>query len=182
MTIEDPLPTNTLSVIGKLDLNSAETELRFADGRIVRVLTALLQHQQVLAAPQGAVFAADDTIMIPLVEEQLQVGKRTVETGKVYLQKSSEAYEVTLDEPLAVNTWKVERIPKNEVVAEAPVSRQDGSTTIYPLVEERLILTKQLVLIEEIRVTQEFSERWDTQTVTLRRETLSVDREPVQQA
>ncbi len=182
MTIEDPMPSNTLSVAGNLDMNASETELRFADGRIVRVPTALLQQEQAFGSLRPASLSADDTILIPLVEERLEVGKRTVETGKVHLQKSSEAYDVTLNEPLAVNTWKVERVPKNEVVAEAPASRQDGSTTIYPIVEERLILTKQLVLVEEIHVTRELSERRDTQTVTLRRETLSVDREPVLQA
>ena len=182
MTIEDLAPSNTLSVTGNLDLNASATKLCFADGRIVRVPTALLQQEEEFGSPQSARNSADDTILIPLVEDRLEVGKRTVETGKVRLQKSSEAYDVTLNEPLAVNTWKVERVPKNEVVMEAPDFRQDGNTTIYPLVEERLILTKQLVLVEELHITREFSERYDTQTVTLRRETLSVDREPVQQA
>jgi uncharacterized protein (TIGR02271 family) len=182
MTNQDSVPFNTVSVVGNLDLNALDTELHFADGRIVRVPTSLLQQDHAFAGPQATGVATDATILIPLVQEQLQVGKRTVETGKVQLQKSSEAYDVTLDESLAVSIWKVERVPMNEVVERAPASRQEGSTTIYPLVEERLVLTKQLVLVEEIRVTQEFSERRDTQTVTLRRETLSVDREPAQQA
>ena len=182
MTIEDLTPSNTLSVIGNLDLTAAETDLRFADGRIVRVPTALLQQEQAFGSLQPASLSSDDTILIPLVEERLEVGKRTVETGKVHLQKSSEAYDVTLNEPLAVSTWNIERVPRNEVVAEHPAARQEGSTTIYPLIEERLVLTKELVLVEEIRVTREISERRDTQTVKLRRETLSVDREPLQQA
>ena len=182
MTIEEPTPINTLSVVGNLNMNASETELRFADGRIVRVPTAFLQQEQAFANSQPAGLPPEDTILIPLVEERLEIGKRTVETGKVRLQKSSEAYDVTLDEPLAVSTWSVERVPRNETVAEHPAPRQEGSTTIYPLIEERLVLTKELVLVEEIRVTRELSERRDTQTVTLRRETLSVDRESVQQA
>ena len=82
-----------------------------------------------------------------------------------------------LDEPLAVEQWKVERVAKHEVVEEAPPTRREGETTIYPVVEERLVLTKELVLVEEIHVTRAVSERRDTQTVVLRRETLQVERE-----
>lgn len=174
--------SNTISVVGSLDPAIPETELRFEDGRIVRVPTAMLQQEQAFAPPQPPSLFSDNAILIPLVAEQLDVSKRVVETGKVHLHKSSEAYAVSLNEPLAVNTWKVQRVPRNEVVAEVPTLRQEGSTTIYPLVEERLVLTKELVLIEEIHVTQELSERRDTQTVTLRRDTLNVKREPVPQA
>lgn len=52
----------------------------------------------------------------------------------------------------------VERVPKREVVKEAPAPRQEGSTTIYPLVEERLVVVKELVLREEICVTREITE------------------------
>ena len=182
MNTEDSESMNRVSVIGNFDPKTPETELRFADGRIVRLPTALLQQQQNVANTQASGLTAEETVLIPLIEEQLQVGKRTVETGKVYLQKSSEAFNLTLDEALAVYTWKVERVPRNEVVTEAPASRQEGSTTIYPLVEERLIMTKELVLVEEVRVTHELSERRDNQTVTLRRETLRVERETAQQA
>ena len=181
MNTENSRSTHAISVVGSLNLDTPETELCFADGRIVRLPTVLLQ-QQTLANAQAGDPVADETVLIPLVEEQLQVRKRTVETGKVSLQKSSEAFEVLIDEALAVNTWKVARVPRNEVVKEAPASRQEGSTTIYPVIEERLILTKELVLVEEIYVTRELSERRDRQTVTLRRETLREERKPPQQA
>ena len=172
---------NTLTVVGNLDPSTQQTELRFADGLVVRVPTALLQ-QQASMEPQATSLSSDDAMLIPLVEEKINVSKRTVETGRVYLHKTSEAFDVNLDESLAVNTWKVERVPMHQVVAEAPPPRQEGSTTIYPLVEERLIVTKELVLIEEIYVTRELYERRGTHTVTLRRETLSVERDTPQQS
>ena len=147
------LTPNTMSVVGILDLTNPNTELRFADGRSVLVPTALLQQEEAFTPPQSASPVSDDAVLIPLVEERLEVGKRVVEIGKVYLHKSSEAYDVAIDEPLAVSTWKVQRITRNEVVAEAPALRREGSTTIYSLVEERLILTKELVLVEEIHVS-----------------------------
>ncbi len=175
MTTKEHQQINTLSIVGSLDAANRTTELHFTDGRIVRVPTALLQQEEPLENLQESSFNKENAIVIPLVEEQLQVAKRTVETGKVQLHKSVEVYDVTLNEPLTVNTWKVERLAKHEVVASPPPTRQEGSTTVYPIVEERLVMTKELVLIEEIRVTREISERRETQTVTLRRETLKVE-------
>ena len=121
--------------------------------------------------------AADAPIVIPLVEEHLEVSRRTVVTGTVRLQKTVHEFETQLDEPLGVRTFDVERVILNEPVESAPPVRQEGDTTVYPLVEERLILTKQLVLKEELRVTRRDTERRDTQTVTLRREHITVEHE-----
>ena len=87
-------------------------------------------------------------------------------------------FETTLDEPLAVRTFDIERVIWNQPVETAPGVRIEGDTTIYPLVEEQLILTKHLVLKEEVRVTKRETERRDTQTVVLRREHLAVERQP----
>jgi uncharacterized protein (TIGR02271 family) len=84
-----------------------------------------------------------------------------------------------LDEPLAIRTFDVERITINQVVDAPPEVRQEGDTTIYPLVEEQLVLTKQLILKQEVRVTKREGEKRDTQVVTLRREQLSVVRTPI---
>lgn len=118
-----------------------------------------------------------DTVTIPLIEEQLVLEKRVVETGKVRLHKTVQEFEQQLDEPLAVNTFDIERVILNQVVESAPDIRQEGDTTIYPLVEERLVLSRQLVLKEEVRVTRRLSERRDTQVVTLRRDHLTVERQ-----
>ena len=165
-----------LLVLGNLNTTEAVTELQFADGRILHVPTAMLEAEQ---APEstGSTPSQEAGMLVPLVEEQLKVTKRTVATGKVRLEKKVEAYDVTFDEPLAVSTWKVERVPLGQVVATAPPVRQEGQVTIYPLVEERMVLTKELILVEEIRVTREISERRNPQTVTLRREHLNIERE-----
>ena len=116
---------------------------------------------------------------IPLVEEQLTVGRKTVPTGRVLLQKTVQEYQEILDEPLAIRTFDVERVILNQLVDEAPPVRTEGDTTIYPLVEEQLILTKQLILREEVRVTKRDAERRDHQVVTLHREHLTVERQPI---
>jgi uncharacterized protein (TIGR02271 family) len=88
-------------------------------------------------------------------------------------------YQETLDEPLAVRTFDIERVALNQVVDSAPPVRTEGATTIYPVIEEQMVLTKQLVLKEEVRVTRRDTERRDHQVVTLRREHLIVEREKI---
>ncbi len=177
--IEEHLVANVLNVAGSLDYERRETELHLADGRVIRIPTSLLAQSQPQTASQAANSLEDGSFLIPLVEEKLVVGKQTVETAKVRLQKTVQLYEEALNEPLAVRTFDIERVVLNQPVDSAPAVREEGSTTIYPLVEEQLILTKQLILREEVRVTRRDTERRDTQVVSLRREHLIVEREPL---
>ncbi len=182
---EPPLPSmrseNTLMVVsGELDPACAFTALRLPSGEVVRVATALLI-PATDAGPQQDQFLSSDleSVTVPLVAERLDVRTRTVPTGKVRLQKTVQEYEEELNVPLAARTFRVERIALDQVVEAPPPIRQEGDTTIYPILEERLILTKQLVLKEEVRVTKVESETLDTQVVSLRREHLAVERTPV---
>lgn len=178
MPVSDRDSANILRAEGSFDLSSTVTELRLSDGRTFRIPTALL-HEDVDAPSlhEETFDTGNSTVIVPLVEESLDVYKRTVVTGKVRLEKTVQAFDVALDEPLAVSTWTVERIPVNLPVDAPPEVRQEGNTTIYPLLEEQLIVTRQLMLKEELRVTRNDFERRDTQTVTLRREHLAVERE-----
>ncbi len=179
-------PGNILVVdSGQIDIGHEYTELWMPDGQVLRVPTALLQpsllKESAQEIPASMPLASDQatSFTIPLVEERIEVAKRTVATSKVRLQKTVQTYQETLDEPLAVRSFDVERVVKNEPVEVTPPVRQEGETTIYPLMEERLILTKQLILREELRITKRESERRDTQVVTLRREHLTVEREAI---
>ena len=171
---------NLLTLSGTLDPNCSVTELRLPDGRAIRLDTLLLLGANPVADPFTAPAPAaefDGTQVIPIIEEQLHVGKQTVETGKVRLIKSVGEYQETHNEPLAIRTFDIERIALNQPVDTAPQVRHEGATTIYPVVEEQLVLTKRLILKEEVRVTQRDTERRDTQVVTLRREHIEVERE-----
>ena len=182
---------NVLTVSGVLDSTVALTELHLSDGRRIQLPTVLLEGETTAARfeeardsltlqPASAGSNTDQELVIPLIEERLDIGKRTVVTGKVRLQKTVHAFAAALDEPLAVRTYDIERVVLNQPVEVAPGVRSEGETTIYPLVEEQLILTKHLVLKEEVRVTKRDTERRDTQVVTLRREHMLVERAPVE--
>ena len=166
-----------LSILGELNTREAVTELRFSDGRVVSIPTAMLAAEQGNALPEDNPTQQENGIRVPLVAEQLDVAKQTVVTGRVLLEKTVDAYDVTLDEPLAATSWTVERVALGQVVRTVPVVRQEDATTIYPILEERMVLTKELILVEEIRVTPAALERRAPRTFTLRRENLQVRRE-----
>lgn len=173
----DPVSSaNVLTASGELDLRKLQTELRLPDGRIVRVPTSLFSPG--FEAGHAAQIAPAGTV-IPVIEEHLSVGKRTVITGKVLLEKHTQEYHETLDVPLAVRTFDIERVVLNQPIEAPPAVRQEGDTTIYPLIEEQLVLTTQLILKEELRVTRRDTERRDTRTVTLKRESVTITRSSV---
>ena len=116
---------------------------------------------------------------IPVLEETLTVGKRVVETGLVRLVKTVHQDEQMIQIPLVADQIMVERVLINELVDEPPVTRQEGDTVIYPVLKEEYVLIKRLRLVEEIRVTTRQIQTIDNQTVSLRREEISVERTAV---
>ena len=120
-----------------------------------------------------------ETLRIPVIEETIQVTTRLVETGRVTLTKTVHEQEQTVTIPLQQEHYTVERMALNAYVDELPTTRQEGDTTIYPVVKEVLVVQKRLLLVEEIRVTRQPIQTEETQTVTLRREDITVERTPL---
>ena len=116
-------------------------------------------------------------LVIPVVEEQLEVSRERVETGRVRISKSVEAREVVVDDPLKRESVRVEHVPINQVVTGAvPQVREEGDVTVIPILEERVVTRTELVLVEEVRIHRDHSEYHDPQRVTLRKEVVAVER------
>ena len=122
---------------------------------------------------------ASEKLRIPLLEEQLIVTTQPVETGRVMLTKTVHENEQTITIALQQEQYLVERTELNQYVDEQPVTRQEGDTTIYPVVKEVLVVQKRLLLVEEIRITRQQTQTEETQTVQLRREDIAVERTPL---
>lgn len=116
-------------------------------------------------------------LVIPVVEERLEVSSERVETGRVRITKSVEAREVVVDDPLKRESVRVEHVPINQVVTGAvPQVREEGDVTVIPILEERVVTRTELVLVEEVRIHREHSEYHNPQRVTLRKEVVAVER------
>ena len=116
---------------------------------------------------------------IPLAAEELEVHKRTHTTNRVRIAKRVHERTESVDEPLLRENVEVRRVPVDREIAEPVSIRQEGDTLIIPVLEERLVVRKQLVLKEELHVTRQQTVTQDTRDVTLRSEDVEVTREPV---
>lgn len=124
-------------------------------------------------APKDRV--AYDARTIPVIEEKIKVSKKLVETGEVYISKKVNEEDVVVDVPYEYEDIQVERVTINKYVdTPPPASRQEGETTIIPVLKE--VVVKRLVLVEEIHVTKRKVKDQASQNMTLRSEEVSVKR------
>lgn len=118
----------------------------------------------------------DEVNLIPVIEEQLQVEKRVVETGRLFVNKTVFEEEETVDVSLVSEVLRVDRVPVNQYVDTPPAVRYEGDTTIFPVLKEVLVTEKRLLLVEEVHITKQQTTANDTQRVMLRREEVTVQR------
>lgn len=115
---------------------------------------------------------------IPVFEEQLRVDKSERDADRVLIRTIVSERTEYADLELKRSDLIVERIPINRVVNAAPSVRQDGDTVIVPVIEEIMVVEKQLLLKEEIRVRQQPVVQHVREPVVLRTEEVSVSRQP----
>jgi stress response protein YsnF len=65
-------------------------------------------------------------------------------------------------------------------VASPPAVRQEGDTTIIPVLREVLVVEKRYELVEEVHVTKKKTVVPHVQEITLRKEVVEVERKPLQ--
>ena len=120
-----------------------------------------------------------DTIVMPVVREDVHIGTAQVDTGKgVRIHKTVSEQPHQIDETLMRDAVNVRRVPVDMIVAlsEAPVARQEGDTLIVPILEEILVVEKRLRIKEEIHITRTAQAEQFADTVMLRSEHVTVER------
>lgn len=115
---------------------------------------------------------------IELVEETVGIDKRQNVVGTVRARTETREETVLIDEPLRVEEVTIERVAVDRFISEPLSVRQEGDTTVVPVMEEVVVLEKRLKLVEEIRLTKQQTVRHEPQEVTLRRQEAVVERLP----
>jgi uncharacterized protein (TIGR02271 family) len=119
---------------------------------------------------------------IPVAEERLTVERRTVESGRLRVGVKVRERQETVELDLTEETAEIERVPIGRVVETAPPMRQDGegetAVLIIPVLEERYVMVRQLVLKEEIHVRKSRVTTRASAPVTVRYEEVAVSRDP----
>ena len=119
----------------------------------------------------------DETVVIPIADEELRVMKREVETGRVRVRTVIDERQELIREELSKTAVNVERVPINVEVDTVPQPRMEGDTYIIPVVEEVIYVRKALVVIEEVRLHRQTSTEKVEQQVTVRSQRAVVERE-----
>ena len=121
--------------------------------------------------------ARHEEVVLPVVEEEVAVGKRTRPIERVRVHKHVVEREVPLELVSAHEVVEIERVSIDREVPSVPETRVEGNTTIVPVIEETYVVQKRLVLREEIRITKHRSEHKRHVRAPAKREDVTIERE-----
>jgi len=145
------------------DANSAPVS-RAANGKNTQTTTR---------AANGTSLPKDDTIKV--VEENLQVGKRAVETGGVRV--TSNVREVPVEEEVRLRQEhvEVERTPVDRPATPADLDTFKEGTLEVREIQEEAVVAKEARVVEEVRVRKSVDEHTEKVQDTVRRTDVQVE-------
>jgi uncharacterized protein (TIGR02271 family) len=119
----------------------------------------------------------DAPVRMTLAEEQLHLGKRAVSAGEAEVRKVVESRPVRSVVPLGREELVIDRYPVPE---DSPTEvRVEGDVIRIPVLEERLVVEKRLVPVEEVVIRRTVVTRDETVETELRRERVVIDGQPL---
>jgi len=117
-------------------------------------------------------------MVVPIVEEQIQIGKQQVQGGGVRVQTHVTEKPVNEQVTLHDEEVHVERRPVNQPVDAAQLDQlKDGSFEVREM-DERAVVNKQARVVEEVVINKEAHERTENIQDTVRRSDVNVEEIP----
>jgi uncharacterized protein (TIGR02271 family) len=115
--------------------------------------------------------------VVPVVQEELQVGKRAVETGGVRVHTTIEEVPVQEQVELRQEHVTVERRPTNRAATEADINKavQQGTLSVTET-QEQAVVNKEARVVEEVVIGKDVDTRTETISDTVRRTDVDVER------
>ncbi len=114
-------------------------------------------------------------VVVPLHSEDLTVSRKTTER-QVRVHVRTTTHDHVVDEPVMREMVEIKRVAIDQPVDAVPPVRQEGDTTIIPVVKEVLVVERRLVLTEELHVIRARTTERHRETVTLREQQAVVER------
>ena len=114
--------------------------------------------------------------VIPVLAEQISVERRCVETGRVLATITTQSHEQIIKEDLVRDRIEIERVPIGRALEAIPPVREEGDTTIIPVVEEVLVIERRLILKEEVHLRRVRVRQTHAATVVTRSQDVVVTR------
>jgi len=114
-------------------------------------------------------------VSIPVIEEELQIGKRTVETGGVRVETNITERPVEETVTLREEEITVERRPVDRAVSEADLASVKEGDFIVKEKAEQAVVGKEAHVVEEVVIGKDVTEQTETVTDTVRRTDVEVE-------
>jgi len=140
--------------------------------------TTTTRTRQTTPAPRQAqaTTRADDTINVPVYEEELTVGKRQEQIGDVRLHKEVVTEQQNIPVTLRHEEVTVERVPFTGQASQADLQNAFQNQDIdVPVMGEEAVVGKQLHETEEVRLHKQATEEQRQVTDTVRKERVVVE-------
>jgi uncharacterized protein (TIGR02271 family) len=118
--------------------------------------------------------ANDNEVVLPVIEEQLRLGKRTVEKGGAQVRTSVAEVPVEESVTLREENVTVERRPVDRAVENAPGAFKEGTIEITTQAEVPVV-SKEAHVVEEVVVGKNVTEHQETIRDTVRRTEVDID-------
>ncbi|MEA2575769.1 MAG: hypothetical protein QOH93_3067 [Chloroflexia bacterium] len=118
-----------------------------------------------------------EKIVVPLVDEHLEVRKQWVQSGEVVVRKTVQTSQQTIPVELLYEEVQVDRVPVNRPLADGEQTQPwwDGEVMVVPVIEEEIVVSKRLVLREEVRISKRKSVRHETVSDSIRNQQVYID-------
>jgi uncharacterized protein (TIGR02271 family) len=116
-----------------------------------------------------------DEQMLELREEELVVHREMRDVGVAHIRTRIEEVPARIEVDAISEEVEVEHVPIGEVVSERSEPYEDGDVLIVPVYEEQLVVTKRLLLRENLRIRRVRTTQRQLFEDTLRRERADID-------
>ncbi len=104
------------------------------------------------------------------------MSRRQITGDTIRVTTATRTSEQFIDEELSHVRVEIERVPIGREVDVAPPVREEGDTTIMPVVEEIITVERRLILKEEVRIRRVRVTEHHRETVLLRDQDVVITR------
>ena len=119
----------------------------------------------------------EEEVTMPVVEEELSVGKREVQRGRVRVHSRVVERPVEESVRLRDETVTIERRPVDRPATDADLAAGRDQTIEVTEVDEEAVVSKRARVVEEVVVRKDAEEHTETVRGTVRRTDVDVDRD-----
>ncbi len=151
------------------------------DNKAKRAVAIMERYSAAQSAPAGKSERgrtgkeAEGKVKVPVVEEQLRVGKREVQSGGVRVHKRMTEKPVEKDVQLREEHVKVERRPANRPASEGDTAAFKKGSIEITETNEVPVVTKKARVVEEVVINKNVEEREEKVRDTVRRTDVEVE-------